>query len=217
MTLVRGIAEASGLAWWLVQPWLNDAGGGDVLEPTEWDQQSCPILARIERVYLEELANRRRRLEAVYGNGSSEYGVAALAVDSYKADLRARHASAELVVTGDRRAWRICGEGLPSATDVVTAATEYAYGQHHRGSGMNPYPMYSGYAHASLETLFASGGSRRPPMSQLAIAEPVELRRLVAVGARTFAASLEIAGTALGDDLASLRAWEVALLPFTLG
>jgi hypothetical protein len=216
-TLVRSIAEACGWIWWHVEPWLNDAGDDAELEPAEWDQLSQPILARIELIRLDGLTSRQRRHRASHGEDSAEYRASQAAVAAYKDQLRARHDPSRVVLSGDRRRWRICGQGLPEITKLVTAATEYAYGQDTRGSGSNPYPMYSAYAHASLETVFASAGTGRPPLSQLLMAEEVDLRRLVAAGTRTFAAGYEIASHAFGLDVTELRAWEDELAPLTLG
>jgi hypothetical protein len=217
VTLVRGIAEACGQCWWHVEPWINDAGADQELEVEAWDRLSAPILARIELAHLDALAARRRRLGAIHGETSTQYEDADRAVSAYRSELQRRHAVVGVTVSGDRRRWEILGQKLPQATDLVIPATEYAYGQHVRGSGRNPYPLYSAYAHASLEAIFATAGIARTPLSRLHLANTTELRRLSATATRTFAAGYEIVAQAFGWDITDLAAWEESLRPFTLG
>ncbi len=217
VTLVRGIAEACGQCWWHVEPWINDAGADQELEVDAWDQLSAPIFARIELAHLDGLAARRRRLGAIHGETSTEYEEADRVVSAYRSELQRRHALVGIVVSGDRRKWEILGEKLPQATNLVIAATEYAYGQHTRGTGRNPYPLYSAYAHASLEAIFAAAGTARTPLSRLHLANTTELRRLSATATRTFAAGYEIVAQAFGWGITDLAAWEESLRPFTNG
>ncbi len=55
VSLVRSIAEATGKAWWQVEPWLDDEGAAETLQPEEWELRSRPILARLELTHLDEL------------------------------------------------------------------------------------------------------------------------------------------------------------------
>jgi hypothetical protein len=217
VTLVRGIAEACGQSWWHVEPWINDTGADQELQVEAWDQLSAPIFARIELAHLDGLAARRRRLGAIHGEASTHYEEADRAVSAYRSEVQQRHGVVGAKVSGGRRTWEVLGQKLPQATDLVIAATEYAYGQDTRGTGRNPYPLYSAYAHASLEAIFATDGTSRTPLSLLHVAKATELRRLSATATRTFAAGYEIVAQAFGLDIADLAAWEESLRPFTRG
>ena len=143
VTLVRGVAEASGQIWWCVEPWVNDTESGSPLHPLEWDVRSQPVPARIELVQLDALARRRRRRQASYGEASAEYREASVAVDKYKVDLSNRHGSLDAQLTGGRSSWRVCGQRLPDVTDLVD-----------RGDGVCLRTTYSRYWHEPLPDVF---------------------------------------------------------------
>ena len=209
-TLVRGVAEAVGKIWWQVAPWIDDSRQAPEMSSDEWDAVCRPVLARARLARLDALADRRRRMEAAHGGGSPQHLEADAALLAYKDRLKEVYpANFGLVLTGGRRKWRVADEVLPEATELATAATEYAYGQHMRGSGRNPYPLYSGYAHASLELIFAHADKQyRGPMSPLMNCYLNEAKMVAGLALRGLAAGLDIASTAFGTDSHDLATWE---------
>jgi len=209
-TLLRGLAEASGKVWWFMQPWIEDSNDWLTLSPSEWDRRSGIVLCRTQIAHLDALAERRRRFEAEKGIDNSDYQAVDGEISSYKSRLAALNGGrADLVLSGGRKKWCVGGESMPASTDLVMAATEYAYDKSFRGSGLNLYPLYSGFAHGSLELVFAHA---RPGINQhlstLLGADSVEVHKLVGIACRTFAASFEIALQAFGWDREGLSQWE---------
>jgi hypothetical protein len=208
VTLIRGIAETCGRILWLIRPWLNESSEeveADLKETT-WDELAIRVLARVELSRLEALWDRRRRLVASHNVEHELVQSATSSYASYRTALQARHQNSKL--DGQIRTWKLHGEKIPTNTTLVTGVTEYAYGQSALGSGRNPYPMYSGYAHGSIETVFASAGPNRPPITSLMYADDVEIRRLAGIALRTFAAGFEMAASSFGSELGALRRWE---------
>lgn len=218
-TMVRSVAEACGRIWWLMEPWLDDTGRGRPPSEAECRQASMQVLSRAQMMQLATLADRRRRVEATNGDQSAEYREAQLLVSAYKSELTGLHGSDPgLVLTGGRKCWRVGGEGMPDATNEVIAVTEYAYGQQFRGTGINPYPLYCGFAHGSVELAFAHlNGASGAPWSALIRADPEEARTLVTVACRMLAAGFELACLPLGRSLESLNAWEDEVNQFVSG
>ena len=82
---------------------------------------------------------------------------------------------------------------------------------------MNPYPMLSGYAHASLDTLFAPAPANGLPLlSSLFAAQGREAHLVASLGIRLLAATYEVAAMAFGLDLAPFRDWEKRAEVFVL-
>lgn len=215
VTLVRGTAEAGGLLIWLLEPWVNNTAGDDQVEETAWKALSLPVLARTQLLLLDAMASRRRRREAL---GSPDVSIAEVELDLLKQRLLKEHGSTNVLLTGGRKNWRLYNEKLPDLTDAVTAATEYSYGQSFRGTGMNPYPMLSGYAHASLDVVFAQAPStRRPPMSSLLAGRDDDAHRIASLALRVLATTYEIAARAFGSNLEAFRSWEEQVEAFVLG
>jgi len=205
-TLVRGTAEAGGTAIWLLEPWITALAGNSVLYEDDWKRQSVTVLARTEVKHLDELDSRRRRRETSPGFPNSGQDTE---LQDFKDLLLQRHSSCDVKVSGGRKKWAVHGESAPDLTYRVTAATEYAYGQRHRGEGLNPYPTLSGYAHAGLDVVFAQApATGRPDMSTLFEAHEDDAHKVASVAMRLLAATYEIIALALGVDLAGLHAWE---------
>lgn len=215
-TLVRGVAEASGKIWWQCAPWLDTLGPGTYVTENERRDYCRRVLARSELARLDALADRRRRLAAAHGEISPQCQQAQVDIASYKAKLQALHGKDPgFGLTKGRKNWRVGGERLPDATtDLVIAVTEYAYGPSFMGSGFNIYPLYSGYAHASIELLFDKAPlTSMPPIPDLLEADEVEARRLAGIALRTFSVAYEITAGVRGSDLAALRDWEAEFTP----
>jgi hypothetical protein len=157
-------------------------------------------------LWLDELANRRRRHEAQHGEVQTADQEA---VDQFKQRLTDQHGPENVALVGGRKKWMIGGEKLPDISDRVAAITELSYGATFRGAGMNPYPMYAGYAHSSLEALFSNAGaSSVPAMSSLLAASTHEAFMLTSLAQRLFAVMYELAAHALGAPMATFLAWE---------
>lgn len=208
MALVRGVAEACGKIWWLMEPWLDETGAGRTPSQAGYNAACSRVLSRTQVLHLNSLADRRRRVEASFGQTSAQYQETQSLITAYKTILTDLHGT-NLVVTGRRTEWRVCGEPMPPATNMVEAVSEYAYGQSFRGTGINPYPLYSGFAHGSVELIFAHDDRfSGAPLSQLVQADAEEALKLLAIACRTFAAGMELACQPLHEDLGPLNSWE---------
>jgi hypothetical protein len=209
MTILRAIAEAVGKVWWLNEPLLAPSGTSAEVTEADWDAKACTILCRAQLSWLDSLAERRGRMRAAHGEASSQYLSAESAINQFKATLRGQHGmDPGLALTGGSRNWKVGGNSMPTSSEMVTAATEYAYGVRFIGSGRNPYPLYSGYAQGSIELWFAPASKAAMTMSTLNEARPEEAATIVGLACRTFSVGFEIAANALGHDLMQLGSWE---------
>jgi len=210
VTLLRGVAEACGTVSWLVSPWIVVGEEvEDTKSPEDWWNGSQPILARIELLQLEARMSRLRRLKAAFTDNQSSVVEAEVALERIRGDLEACHGIGSAEVRGSRReSLRIQGETMPSYTELVTMATEFSHGSKCRGSGMNPYPMFSGFAHANVEVLFSQAPTdRRPGMSNLFPAQAGEVRDSMAQGFRLVEAHYEMAAVSLDVGKEELAPW----------
>lgn len=215
VTLLRGIAEAMGWVWWLSAPILPDPDEDVDIPPGEWFARANRVMDRSQLHHLEELAQRRSRREASKGKDSQDHQVVRQ-IDALKKHFGGLHGD-NASLSGGRRTWRIGQEVIPKKTDLVIAVTEYAYGERYRGSGMNPYRLYSGYAHASVEVVFAhQTATTNSPMSTLIMGDDNEVRGVVGVALRTFAVGYELALHMFGIEVAALREWEDRVDPLVL-
>lgn len=217
MTLIRSEAEAAGLMMWMLEPFVAPSGVHEEVEAARWLPFASTVLARAQLLMIDSLNDRAKRRRAE-GNGE-----AAAEADEGLADharrIKEQDSSEATNLTGtDRKAWRVAGERLPTRTQQSTISTEYAYGQDARFSGMNPYPMLSGHAHASLDVAFAyTLGRRDAGMSALFAAAPSEVRKTASLAIRILAASLDFFANAVGQDRTTLDAWTEASDRFVLG
>jgi hypothetical protein len=174
MTLARGVAEAAGQIFWLAEPFLDGMAPNSTnvfCGQDEWDRRASLTLARSQCSYLEGLAQRRNRYAKFYGPDSTQYTAANAAIDQYKDDLRKIHDAEDLVLTRGKGAWSIRDQSIPSTSSLVTSVTEYAFGHNQPFRGVDLYPLYSGYAHASLELLLSNYDPTHPT-SDLLLAGP---------------------------------------------
>jgi hypothetical protein len=209
ITILRGIAEAVGKIWWLNEPLLAPSGAGTEVTEDDWDTKACTILCRSQLSWLHSLAERRGRMRAAHGEASRQYLNAESAINQFKTTLRGQHGGDPgLALTGGTANWKVGGNSMPKNSEMVTAATEYAYGVRFVGSGRNPYPLYSGYAHGSIELWFAPASKAGTKISSLQEARPEEAVTIVGMACRTFSVGFEIVAHALGHDLMQLRRWE---------
>jgi hypothetical protein len=216
VTLLRGIAEASGMIWWLNAPLLPRVDEAVDIQPAEWLARGTRVVTRSQLHHLDELAQRRARREASHRQGSEEYRQVVKQADALKQHFINLH-GAGASFSGGRKAWRIGQETLPQKTDLVIAVTEYAYGERYRGSGINPYRLYSGYAHASVELVFAHATeTMTSQMSTLIVAEEDEVQAIAGAALRTFAVGYEFASHMFGLDLTALREWEGRVDPLII-
>ena len=207
-TLVRGIAEATGKIWWHCEPWIDTSGGAGYITQNELLSNYRAVLARSELSRLEGFFERRRRLRASHGESSPEYRQVESDLTAYKAMLQTLHGSdPTFSVSGKRNQWSIVNEKLPDLRDLVSAVTEYAYGAGFIGTGLNPYPLYSGYAHASVELLYAHA-THRQPLPMMVLADDEDARLLAGVALRTFAVGYEIVAGSRGFETTALTQWE---------
>jgi hypothetical protein len=83
------------------------------------------------------------------------------------------------------------------------------------GEGINPYPALSGFAHASLDFLFALEPSAVRPGMTLAFHSDIgEARDAIAIACRRFAVHFEMAAHIFGPELGGLTSWENAVNEF---
>jgi hypothetical protein len=209
--LLRGVAEACGTISWLVSPWLVP-GEGDVetqeSDPEYWWNHSRPVLARTELLELEARMSRVHRLEAAYTDDQPSLKTAKEILETLRTELQERHGRDNAAVRGYRSDLMIEDEKMPPYTELVTMATEFSHGAKYRGSGMNPYPMLSGFAHANVEILFTQPPTyRRPGMSGLFAAEIGEVRDLMIQGCRLVETHYEIASKCFGAMEEELTPW----------
>lgn len=216
VTLLRGIAEASGMIWWLTAPLLPSLDEVVDIPPAEWLARGKRMVTRSQVLHLDELAQRRARREASHGQGSDSYRQAARQIDALKQHLATLHG--ELAsFTGGRKAWRIGEETMPTKTELVSAVTEYAYGERFKDSGMNPYRLYSGYAHASVELVRAHATeTKTSPLSRLICGEEDEVQSIAGAALRTFAVGFELASHMFGTPLTELYEWEARVDPLII-
>ncbi|MDQ3963586.1 MAG: hypothetical protein M3277_06715 [Actinomycetota bacterium] len=208
VTLLRGVAEAMGWVWWLSAPILPDPAEGVDISAPEWLTRAKRVVDRSQLHHLEELALRRARREASKGKGSEEYQQVDRQIGALKEHFSRLHGH-DASLSGKRRTWRIGQETIPKKTDLVIAVTEYAHGERYRGSGLNPYRLYSGYAHASVEIVFAhQTGTTTAPLSALIVGDEDEVKSVVGAALRTFAVGHELALHMFGMEMAPLREWE---------
>ena len=131
-------------------------------------------------------------------------------MSQFKQSLTQQHGPDNVTFSGGRNKWAITGVGLPSATDRVISITEYAYGSTFRGSGLNPYPMFSGYAHASVETLFSTAPASGPVSMSSLLESPLnEAFLITSLALRLFAATYDLAARGLGANLLAFQTWEI--------
>lgn len=180
----------------------------------DWRVDTRRILGRLELMLVETYHARVRRQRAQHHQPPvTDPAAAQTALREAKDRIVGRDPSAKL--KGNSKTWSVYGEQLPVATEWVTAATEYAHGQQHRGTGLNMYPLYSGYAHASLDVLLMRPSTT--PMLEAVIASPDEARRLAGTGLRTFAAAFDAVLSVHGRTSAWLAGWEERADAIALG
>ncbi|MGE3328921.1 MAG: hypothetical protein AB7N61_26300, partial [Acidimicrobiia bacterium] len=159
MTLIRAQAEACGSAWWLLGPLLDDANEGGSTVNDELIARNFDALDRSKILFLQQLRARLSRLRI---DGGEAFDDVANQLVRYEGELVALHGDAGLKWSyrRDGSPKEIIGIGAaqpPQLTEVVMIAVEYAYGQAHRGEGINLYKLFSGYAHGSIEMFFSHG------------------------------------------------------------
>ena len=207
MTLIRSEAEAAGLMMWVLEPFIAPNGVHEVADDTLWFEVAAKVLARAQLLMFDSLNDRAKRHRA---DGNTQ---GAADVDERSAQearrIEGQHPAGTTTLRGtDRRAWRVAGEQLPTRTDQAIVSTEYAYGQDARFSGMNPYPMLSGHAHASLDVTFAYRVRERAGgMRGLFAANSSEATQAASLAIRILAASMDFFANAVGQDREALDAW----------
>lgn len=213
LTLIRGMAEACGTVTWILEPWIAPLGTSADISATQWAELSAPILARSQLVLIETLHDRKRRHDAE--NRPDQVEKDDERIDQEVARVTSQHAPGQVVLTGDRRGWGVGGQARPSITDKVRRATEYAYGQRYVGTGMNPYPMLSGYAHASLDVVFAYSAERLP-ITQLLAAPDEEVKLIASLALRFHSSIFDLAGKAFGVGMTEFTEWDAKVEEFVL-
>jgi len=206
LTLIRGIAEASGRAIWMFEQWIAPLGEDAQLTEEEWLRLSEPLFARCQLIFLDELNNRSHRYSV---QGQQEF------LDANKLETRkersrivALHGADNVRVTGRSKDWKIDGERLPTMTEQVTIATEYAYGQCARHSGMNPYPMLSGYAHGSLDVVFGYQTPGETLGLRILLAAPdYEVGLIASLALRVYSVLLDVSMKVLGVAPEAFASW----------
>lgn len=210
VTLVRGVAEAAGALWWHVEPWIDRRPAqAPVGEATEWERRADMVIARSQLRHVTELANRRRRTIASYGEDSAEARSAVRALEHSKADLAARYGDSALL-QGHSRRWRLKEESIPEWGDLVHHALEFGHGQVLDGRIVQRiYPLLSGFAHPSLEMLYAHTTKRGPLTPQL-LCSSAEARQLISTAGRIAAGAYDLAFEICGINDAARLEWEEA-------
>lgn len=207
MTLIRGLAEACGTAMWILEPWITPIGADASVLAEEWEQLSAPILPRAQLVMIDALSDRIRRRRAEGNEAAADQDAGGLQAQKDRITLAQGEGGSML--TGDRRQWTIAGQRLPSRRELAVMATEYSYGQQFRNSGMNPYPMLSGYAHASLDVVFAyDNADEKVPISNLLVGREDEVQKISALGLRIYAAMLNCVINAIGFPVEDFEEWD---------
>jgi len=207
MTLIRGLAEACGTAMWILEPWITPIGEDESVLAEEWEQLSAPILPRTQLVMLDAMSDRIRRRRAEGNEAGAVQDAAGL--QAQKDRIRLAQGEGGSTLTGDRRQWTIAGQRMPSRTELAVMATEYSYGQQFRNSGMNPYPMLSGYAHASLDVVFAyDNADERVPISNVLVGREDEVQKISALGLQIYAAMLNFVIKAIGFPVEDFEEWD---------
>ena len=216
VTAVRGVAEACGTIAWLIEPWVVPDGEDDEGDDDAWWDVSQSTLARSELLQLEARINRVKRLKAAFTIDQPNLDTAEVVLEALRTDLESNHGFEDVSVRGNQRqSLRIKGERFETYSELVSMAVEYSYGAKHRGSGMTPYPLFSGFAHASLEVLFSQAPIiGRPGMSTLFEAEPGEVRDVMAQGLRLMEAHYEMVATAFGLNLRLLNSFRDGVREF---
>jgi hypothetical protein len=92
--------------------------------------------------------------------------------------------------------------------ELVHHALEFGHGQDHDGQmDKRIYSMLSGFAHPSVEMLYATTADTGPISPRLACS-PSEAKLLVSTAGREAAAAYDMAYAVCGADEAELEAWE---------
>ncbi len=220
MTLIRAQAEACGGAWWLLGPLLDDDGEDASTSDVERLAIVCDVLDRSQLTRLDQLRVRlkRRRVDDVSPGGGDDEVV----LRSFEADLQSRHGDDGL--KWDRRKdgtpRRIIGVGraqAPRLTELATLAVDYAYGQGHRGKGMDYYKMLSGYAHGSIEMFFSHGQTPQTSLVRLVDASSADVRKLGSLVLRIHWTLLSSLVQITGRDGGEVDAWGDEWWDSTLG
>lgn len=209
VTIVRGIAETAGTLWWQIEPWIDsDPERAATPDMVEWLTRSERVVVRGQLRHVVELAIRRRRVEAAHGAGAAEHEVAKLALDTRRADLEARY-NGGASLKGHSNRWTLADEAIPEWGELVHRALELAHGQDHDGKiAQRIYPMLSGFAHPSLEMLYAHTSTGGGPLTPQLICSPSEAQLLVSTAGRIAAAAYDIAFATCGLNDPALQDWE---------
>lgn len=243
--LARGVVEAVGNIWWQIEPLIDDDNDWSSTGPAvqEVVARYRQILARSHFRQLDEMRYRLKRLKVNHDPDEVDLRTideAQQKLDTLKLRLATVHGSTGLTFSvkkpcshcgepkqadlsllapsklAERKITEIAGESLPDITTRVIAAFEYAYGQDWRGVGINLYPILSGYAHGSIETFYAQLGVERTPPMTAQRSSDGEMRSLVSVALRSFAAGLDMAMTMTGTSQTKREAWEEKFTPLTI-
>lgn len=216
ITLVRGLAEACGVVVWMLEPLITPINEKADVPAVDWAALVSPVLSRSQLVMLDSGADREHRYRA---EGKITQA------DAEQANFLARrerivNASSkfETALNGKRSKWTIDGQRLQKKTDLAIRATEYSYGQGRVGTGMNPYPMLSGYAHASLDVVFAYGTSgEKPVLSTLFVAPSDEVKLISSLGLRLYSVLLDLVGNAIGESRREFESWDREVESYVVG
>jgi hypothetical protein len=216
VTTVRGVAEACGTIAWLVNPWIVSEGEQEEGDDDVWWNVSQSVLARSELLQLEARINRVKRLSAAFTIGQPNLDTAIGVLENLRAELETNHGIDNVKVrSNQRQALQIGGQTFETYSDLVSMAVEYSHGAKYRGTGMKPYPLFSGFAHPSLEVLFSQAPLvGRPGMSALFEAELGEVRDLMVQGLRLVEAHYEMVAMTFGLDLGLLDAYRDGVREF---
>lgn len=210
ITLVRGVAEAAGALWWHVEPWIDRRpADAQTADASEWARRADTVVVRAQLRHVVELANRRRRTIATYGENSAEARDAIRALEDNKDDLVARYGDGASL-HGRSSGWKLRNESIPQWGDLVHHALEFGHGQDHDGQIVQRiYPLLSGFAHPSLEMLYAHTPQPGPLSPQL-LCSPSEARQLISTAGRIAAAAYDLAFEVCGITDAARAEWEDA-------
>lgn len=216
MTLVRSLAEACGVVVWMLEPLIVPVDEDGELAHSEWVQSVSPVPSRFQLVMLNAIADREHRYRAE--RKDLEADKALLRLQEQRDRIADASPKANTTLEGKRTGWTIDGQRLPKKTDLAIKATEYSYGQQHVGTGMNPYPMLSGYAHASLDVVFAYGTSQeKPALSTLYQALPEETKLISSLGLRLYSVMLDVTINAIGESRSEFESWDREVEAYVVG
>jgi hypothetical protein len=135
------------------------------------------------------------------------------AVAAYEAQLLALHGEGGLRLDKKGRIRGVGVEQIPQSTEIVQAAVEYAFGRDHRGEGTNLYKLWFGYAHGSIEMLYAHGQQAWTSLTAVTEASADELRDFSNLTLRMNYRLLYTLSEMMGRVVSDIEAWCDTRLP----